>query len=404
MSNILTIVKGNYNASLGGPTGYVSKLKLALDDNADIDFLFLDTENKKKGNSNLFVNYIKKLIPGFIEKFRANRIFKRKILNFINPEFSFSEKNRIRNSFKKKEYSAIHCHRVEELIMTHNLLEEENIRLPIILTLHNPTKPSIEQFSAWEKSFGKENAKEWQKRMEIIENKAIELAEGFIFPCFEAIENYFKIWNKFEEAFNEKPVSYCLTGTQPQTFKTSKEEFFQKYNIKNDAFVLSFVGRHNEVKGYDLFKEAGKQLLNEYKDLYILVAGAEFPLEGIMHDRWIEIGWTTDPGSVINASDLFILPNRVTYFDLVLLEAMSLKKAVLASNTGGNKKVASMSAGVELFDPEVKSLTVSLKELLRFKEGQIQTLGEENFQCYKEYFSLESFASAYKKALSVHIN
>ena len=43
--------------------------------------------------------------------------------------------------------------------------------------------------------------------------------------------------------------------------------------------------------------------------------------------------WTNDPHSLINASDMFILPNKETYFDLIMLEVLSMGKIVLATNT-----------------------------------------------------------------------
>lgn len=60
-------------------------------------------------------------------------------------------------------------------------------------------------------------------------------------------------------------------------------------------------------------------------------------MKGLIHEKWIEAGWVDDPYSIINASDIFVLPNRETYFDLILLEVMSLGKPVLLPYNGGNK-------------------------------------------------------------------
>ena len=59
--------------------------------------------------------------------------------------------------------------------------------------------------------------------------------------------------------------------------------------------------------------------------------------EGLKTDHWIEVGWTNDPHSLIAASDVFVLPNHETYFDLILLEVLSLGVPVVMSRTGGNK-------------------------------------------------------------------
>ena len=49
------------------------------------------------------------------------------------------------------------------------------------------------------------------------------------------------------------------------------------------------------------------------------------------------MGYTNDPHSLINASDLFILPNKQTFFDLILLEVLSIGTKIMATYTGGNK-------------------------------------------------------------------
>ena len=54
-------------------------------------------------------------------------------------------------------------------------------------------------------------------------------------------------------------------------------------------------------------------------------------------ERWIEVGWTDEPHSLTNASDCLVVPNRQTYFDLVILEGLSLGIPIVTSMTGGNK-------------------------------------------------------------------
>ena len=52
----------------------------------------------------------------------------------------------------------------------------------------------------------------------------------------------------FESDYNSPAYDYEL------------KEVLEKYNIPQDAFVISYVGRHNSVKGYDKLKEIGKKI------------------------------------------------------------------------------------------------------------------------------------------------
>ena len=69
------------------------------------------------------------------------------------------------------------------------------------------------------------------------------------------------------------------TGTAPKSALVTKEEMRKKYGIPQDAFVISYVGRHNEIKGYDALKEIGKHLLdaNDSACVYCRNRGAIVP-------------------------------------------------------------------------------------------------------------------------------
>ena len=139
--------------------------------------------------------------------------------------------------------------------------------------------------------------------------------------------------NNFEK---KKKHRYMPTGIVGCKAKVNREDFRKKYGIPDNAFVISYAGRHNEIKGYADLKKLGEKLLAD-KNVYFLIAGKEEPMTGLKNDHWIEVGWTNDPHSLIAASDVFVLPNHETYFDLILLEVLSLGVPVVMSRTGGNK-------------------------------------------------------------------
>ncbi len=52
--------------------------------------------------------------------------------------------------------------------------------------------------------------------------------------------------------------------------------------------MVSYVGRHNEIKGYADLKKMGEKLLNN-QNTYFLIAGKEEPMDWIIHTglRWV---------------------------------------------------------------------------------------------------------------------
>ncbi|WP_104992383.1 glycosyltransferase [Deinococcus sp. NW-56] len=85
------------------------------------------------------------------------------------------------------------------------------------------------------------------------------------------------------------------------------------------------------------------------------------------------------------AVDIIVAPNRVCYFDLAVLESLSLGTPVVASLVGGNKYFASMECGVNLYG--------SLSEAIEVIESSLQNPPQrENVkQAFYAQFSLERF-------------
>ena len=147
-------------------------------------------------------------------------------------------------------------------------------------------------------------------------------------------------------------------------------------------------------KGYDILQTIGLEALKN-ETVYVLAAGKEKPLQGPKHPRWIEVGWTNDPHSLIAASDVFVLPNRETYFDLVMLEVLSLGQIVLASRTGGNKFFANKQCdGIMLYENEKEAVGI-LEKLMGLSENERARLRNSCLEIFDEYFTLEKFADHY---------
>ena len=111
---------------------------------------------------------------------------------------------------------------------------------------------------------------------------------------------------------------------------------FSDFGIPKDAFVITYFGRHNKIKGYDILKQIGEQLLPKYPNLYFLCAG-KGEIEPLQHPRWIELGFISNTAELLQQSNLYILPNRETYFDLIVLEVLRSATPLILSLNGGNR-------------------------------------------------------------------
>ncbi len=297
------------------------------------------------------------------------------------------------------QYDLIHFHSTDSLYKARTSLN--GFKGKVILQSHAPEPRGREMFAAlstWIRYFFP-FLKMGLERMDIY---AFKRADYIIFPCPEAEEPYYHLLHGYEGIHNQKKENYryLLTGIPKAEAKRGRESVLSELNIPKSDFVISYVGRHNKIKGYDLLKEIGAEFLNKHSSTWIVCAGREAPLKRLVHNHWIEVGWTNEPHSYIAASDVFVLPNRETYFDIIMMELLSLGKIVVASRTGGNKYFEKNNCpGVFLFDNV--SEAIELLEMVRNMPCEKRKeLSDGNILFYKENLTVEKMYEGYVSLLN----
>ncbi len=380
--SVLIYMPENKIKPVGGPRGYVYNLKSFFEEYKINNVSFLPSETFHK---NMMVSaYSGK--RGWIKE----NILK-PLRNFICYGMPILKSDRDEN-IEENKYEQIHFHTTLEMYRRRKSLRK--YKGTVILTSHCPMvlhKEIWSMLSTAEKFiFGFV-----YKKLSRIDEYAFNRADYITFPCVEAEEPYEHSWKNYSEIKHRNALKYryILTGINKCSVKITKNQFRKKWGIPQDAFVFCYVGRHNDVKGYRRLKVFGKTILERNSDIYFLIAGKEEPLKGIDNSRWIEVGWTDDPHSVIGASDVFILPNKETYFDLILLEVLSLGKPILASYTGGNKYFSS-DEGIKLFKSD-EDFYKKIQTFLAMPQEELESMGNANERLFDKKFTRELFGENY---------
>lgn len=385
---ILIYRDGSTLKPTGGPSGYLYSLRQGLSlfhhDNLIIDFL------PGGGQSSITqiakANNKKWVLKKCIEIYRRLRHI-RTCLRLIYKQKCLP--------IDISHYDAIHFHTTSDMYEVRDELKK--YKGAIILTSHSPQPLSSEIYegsSKLELFF----LKKTYKKMISFDRYAFEKANYVVFPCKTADEPYIHAWPEYSEIKMNKDKNayrYFLSGTVAAVPRLSRTEVRSKYGLPEDAFVISYIGRHNEIKGYDKLISIGTELIKKHKNLYVLVAGKVGPLLPPNCERWIEVGWTNDPHSIVAASDTFVLPNKETYFDLVLLEVLSLGTPLVISNTGGNKYFEQFKMdGVKLYDTEKEAVEI-IERNMTLEPETISKIMKENTMLYNSNFTIEKFGRNY---------
>ncbi|MEI6840380.1 MAG: glycosyltransferase family 4 protein [Methanomicrobiales archaeon] len=161
-------------------------------------------------------------------------------------------------------------------------------------------------------------------------------------------------------------------GIVPRKYCTSVDpgEVKQSYGIHPYAPLILFVGRLAYQKGPDIFIEALRKVHNHRWDFKAIVAG-----DGGMRQYLGErayglpvnfVGYIPDTEylRLLNAADIVVIPSRNEPFGLVLLEAWSAAKAVVASDVGGlGENIDPFIDGIKVW-PDSDSLAWGINNLL----------------------------------------
>jgi glycosyltransferase involved in cell wall biosynthesis len=100
------------------------------------------------------------------------------------------------------------------------------------------------------------------------------------------------------------------------------------------------------------------------------------------------VGYRENALSLINASDIFVLPSAVDAFGLVVLEAMSLAKPVVAVRFGGPAEiVAEGQTGLLVNARDPQNLAGAIMRLLK-DPRDAQAMGENGLKRFKEKYTL----------------
>lgn len=301
------------------------------------------------------------------------------------------------------EYDIIHFHEAKDMY-----LERENLKTYKGLVLYQSHSPL---------PWGQEQCKDislWYSRCipnmvekyEDIDKYCFERADYIIFPCEEAEEPYADNWPFFKEfkLKHSEKFRYVLTGIIQAKAVIKRVDILAKYDIPKSDFVISYIGRHNSVKGYDLLKEIASKYFKIDENAWVISAGLESPFTRLKHPRWKEIGFTNDPHSLISATDVFILPNRVTYFDIVMIEILSLGQIVIASRTGGNKVFEKMNLGGVLLYDTIDEAVNLISKVKNMTVAEKRKLSIENMNFYNKYLSNSAMYENYILLLKSLLN
>lgn len=180
--------------------------------------------------------------------------------------------------------------------------------------------------------------------------------------------------------------------------------------LKTDFKTFLFIGRNNPIKGFDILLNALKIVTIQHK-LKLVVVGYEQE-KGMEHlisnfDYIDFVGVQNDLIKYYEKCDIVVIPSRKDPFPYVMLEAATMRKPIIASNTGGIGEFISDGIDGTLFDVEnAEQLAEKIEYLLNNYEVAIKMAEKLYLKVKTEYDYHKYFEVllTYYKTLLSHID
>lgn len=162
-----------------------------------------------------------------------------------------------------------------------------------------------------------------------------------------------------------------------------------------DNIVVGYVGRLIPLKGLTYLMLAMKQIQDKHPNVVLLVIGdgPQRPqLEMMARDlkiKTIFTGWQADVTPYYAVMDIFVLPSLFEGLPNVMLEAMTMKKSIVATQVGGNADlITNGENGFLVPIRDNQRIASALEELIKNSDMRMR-MGDINRQIVEKNFSWE---------------
>ncbi len=171
-----------------------------------------------------------------------------------------------------------------------------------------------------------------------------------------------------------------------------------EYDLQSTKPILGIVARIVKDKGHEYLLKAFAQLLPQYPDLKLLVVGTGSYLSDVkkladqlsLTKNLTFVGNLNDVTKALAVIDIFILPAVWREgFGLSIVEAMALKKPVIATNIWAlNSLVQNKVNGLLIQPKNVTELASAITELIENQDLR-RAVGEKAYKTVQEQFSIK---------------
>ncbi len=206
---------------------------------------------------------------------------------------------------------------------------------------------------------------------------------------------------------NEAKILLLYNGIDTKKFDPSSVNgsgIRKEFGIRNEELLIGMMGRFSPGKGHEEFLHAAKILLSKWQNIKFMVVGEASRGEdhyaaeiksiasrlGITN-KVIFTGYRNDTPEILGALDIFVFPSHAEAFGLTLVEAMSMSKPAVCSNSDAVLEIAVDNETAFLFENQNAVDLAEKIERLIISEELRKNFGSASRKRAVEMFDIEIY-------------
>lgn len=314
-----------------------------------------------------------------VEKLKQDG-FKTYVVSTEKP-FNVSVWKEVRKIISTEKIDLIHAHGTRA--NSNTFYSAKSLKIPLVYTVHG-----------W--SFHPDQSKVVKFIRSISERFLVTAANKTI--CVSK-SNLIEGKNKFPMS----NATVIANGINRFKFNPDKEfkNIRSEFGIDERSILVGYIARITNQKSPLKFLEAIAALPEKENVHFLIVGDGDLKIQMLALskdldlDKYITfVDFRNDIPDILNAIDIFCLPSLWEGLPIALLEAMSMRKAILASKIDGITDLIEDGVNGLLVPPaDVESLSNALQSLTRDKQ-LIQNLGFEAEKTVKEKFNISTMTKS----------
>lgn len=206
---------------------------------------------------------------------------------------------------------------------------------------------------------------------------------------------------------NTFAITNAIDVEQAAALQLPREEARQQLGLNSDAVMVGALGRLVPVKGHCYLIEAFARLKDKYPQAQLAIIGEgrerqalQKQIEALgLQGRAHLLGFRPDALQCVRAFDIWLMPSLAEGLGLALLEGMSARLPVIASDVPAMRPLIAGAGGIAVPPADVDALVDALDRYLRTTDSEREALGQQAFDYLCREHSIENYRQAYNSLI-----